>query len=161
MKKIFYLIIAIVVIAHTNGCTGYKPIFGSSNLNFEIARYSIEGNKRLGNQIYYKLQNLSKKDPAAKSIGILIEIKKNKVATAKNNAGKILEYKIILNTNVVINDYLSDDLILNKKFTYFSSYKVQDQHSETVKTENIIVENLLNQTYQNLLIQMSENMLAL
>ena len=160
MKKIFYLITAIIVIIHINACTGYTPIFVSSNLNFEIARYSIEGNKRLGNQIYYKLQNLSKKDPAAKSIGILIGIKKNKEATAKNSAGKILEYKITLNTNVIINDYLSDKLILNKNFTYFSSYKVQDQHSETVKTENTIIENLLNQTYQSLLIQMSESMLA-
>ena len=50
--------------------------------------------------------------------------------------------KITLNTNVIINDYLSDKLILNKNFTYFSSYKVQDQHSETVKTENTIIENV-------------------
>ena len=62
MKKIFYLITAIIVIIHINACTGYTPIFGSSNLNFEIARYSIEGNKRLGNQIYYKLQKISDKD---------------------------------------------------------------------------------------------------
>ena len=42
----------------------YRPkcttIFGSKNINFNIANYSIEGNKILGKKIYSKLFNLSK-----------------------------------------------------------------------------------------------------
>ena len=163
MKKTIYLIISFIFLTYINACSGYKPIFGSSNLQFEIADHLIKGNKKLGNQIYSKLYNLSnsnKNNPDSQSIHIVIETTKDKIPTVKNSAGKILEYKITLNTNVIINDYLSDKLILNKNFTYFSSYKVQDQHSETVKTENTIIEYLLNQTYQSLLIQMSESMLA-
>ena len=40
-----------------------------------------------------------------------------------------------------------------------SSYKVQDQHSETVKLENQTIENLINTTCQDLLIKLSENLL--
>ena len=41
-----------------------------------------------------------------------------------------------------------------------SSYKVQDQHSETIKLENRTIENLINKTYQDLLIKLSENILS-
>ena len=64
-----------------------------------------------------------------------------------------------LNTKVVIKNFLTDDEILNKNFESFSSYKVQDQHSETMKLENRTIENLLSKTYQDLLIDLSDNML--
>ena len=162
MKKINHLIISIILFIFINACADYKPIFGSSNLHFEIAQYSIEGNKKLGNQIYSQLYNLSKSNKNnanAKSVDILINVSKNKKATAKNSAGKILEYKMTLNTKVVIKNFLTDDEILNKNFESFSSYKVQDQHSETMKLENRTIENLLSKTYQDLLIDMSDNML--
>ena len=59
MKKITYLTFCLVFLTFIGGCTGYKPIFGTSNLKFEIAEYSIEGNKELGKKIYSKLYNLS------------------------------------------------------------------------------------------------------
>ena len=77
----------------------------------------------------------------------------------KNSAGKILEYKISLNTTVKVTNYLTDDKILDSEFALSSSYKVQDQHSETIKFENKSTENLINQTYQELLIKLSENIL--
>ena len=163
MKKIIYPIILLIILININACVGYKPIFSSSNLQFEIADYLIKGNKKLGNQIYSKLYNLSKSNknnPAAQSIYILIDISKSKDSTAKNSAGKILEYKVILNTIIIVKNFLTDDEILNKNFTSFSSYKVQDQHYETVKLENKTIENLLNKIYQDLLIKMSESTLS-
>ena len=82
---------------------------------------------------------------------------KNKSATAKNTAGKIIEYKISLDTNILLIDSLSKNEILNYQSTNSSSYKVQDQHSETLKLENRAIENLITETYANFLIQMSEN----
>ena len=58
MKKIIYLLIPLILLIYINACSGYKPIFGSSNISniqFKIADYSIKGNKKLGNQIYSKL----------------------------------------------------------------------------------------------------------
>ena len=157
MKKIAYLIIAIVFLNFINGCAGYKPIY-TTNLQFEISDYSIKTNKKLGKQIYSKLYNLSKsttKNAETKSTTIIIDTTKNKTATAKDNAGKVLEYRIILINNIIIKDYLTDDEILNQTFSYSSTYKVQDQHSDTIKFENKSIEDLIDKIYQNLLIKMS------
>ena len=162
MKKITYLIISLIFLSFINACAGYKPIY-TTNLQFEIADYSIKTNKKLGRQIYSKLYNLSesnKKNAETKSITIIIDTTKNKKATAKDNAGKVLEYRIILINNIIIKDHLTDDEILNQTFSYSSTYKVQDQHSDTIKFENKSIEDLINKTYQNLLIKMSTIILA-
>ena len=80
-----------------------------------------------------------------------------KKGVVKNSAGKVLEYKINLNTNIIVRDYLTNKEKINQNFDYSSSYKVQDQHSETVKSENTTVENLVEKTYQDLLIKISES----
>ena len=85
---------------------------------------------------------------------------KIKNATIKDSAGKILEYRVSLNTNILIKDFLSDSVILNQNFNYASTYKVQDQHSETTQLENKTIDNILNKTFENLLTRMSENMSA-
>ena len=73
----------------------------------------------MGNQIYsklYSLSNLNKNNPEAQSIYISIEVLKDKTATVKNNAGKILEYKISLNSNIIVKNYLTEDQILSQNF---------------------------------------------
>ena len=88
MKKISYLVVSLIILINMSACTGYKPIFGSSNLEFKITDYSLSGNKKLGNQIYSQLYNLSKaskKSPEVKNIYISIHTSKN--INAKNNAG--------------------------------------------------------------------------
>ena len=160
MKKITYLIISLIFLSFINACAGYKPIYTTTNLQFEIADYSIKTNKKLGRQIYSKLYNLSKsnkKNAETKSITIIIDTTKNKNATAKDSAGKVLEYRIVLSNNIIVKDYLTDDEILNQTFSYSSIYKVQDQYIETIKLENKSIEDLINKTYQNLLIKMTEN----
>ena len=162
MKKILLLITSFFTLIHISSCVGYKPIF-SSNLNFQIADYSIQGDKKLGRQIYEKMfrtSNSNKNKPESQSIVVFINSKKKREATAKSDTGKILEYRISLNSHIVIKDYLNNDQILNQNFDYTSSYKVQDQHSETVKLENQIVKNLLNNTYQDLIIKISESMIT-
>ena len=162
MKKISYLIISIIFLNFLSACAGYKPIF-STNLQFEIADYSIKKNKKLGRQIYSKLYNLSrasKKDTKTHSIVIIIDITKNKTATVKDSAGKILEYRILLSSNIIIKDYLTDDEILNHNFSYSSTYRVQNRYSETIKLENKAIKDLINKIYQNLLIKLSESILT-
>ena len=160
MKKIVYPIFAFILLVIINACSGYEPIFGSTNLQFKIANFSIEGNKVLGNKIYSKLYSLSqstKNDPNIRNIDLSIQVSKDKNATAKNSAGKILEYKIILNTEVYIKDFITGDEILNQTFISSTTYKVQDQQSESVNLENKSIDNLISNTYQKLLIKLSQN----
>ena len=158
MKKITYLTISFILLIGINACAGYKPIFSTSNLQFEISDYSIKGDKSLGKKIYTKLYNLSqsnKNNTAVKNINISIEVSKDKTAKIKNSAGKILEYKISLNTNIEIKDYFTNDQILSHYFNYSSSYKTQDQFSDSLRYENKTIENLLDKTYRDLLIEMT------
>ena len=158
MKKITYLTISFILLIGINACAGYKPIFSTSNLQFEISDYSIKGDKSLGKKIYTKLYNLSqsnKNNTAVKNINISIEASKDKTVKVKNSAGKILEYKISLNTNIEIKDYFTNDQILSHNFNYSSSYKTQDQFSDSLRLENKTMENLLDKTYQDLLIEMT------
>ena len=161
MKRISSLIILFILVSFISACAGYKPLY-TTKLQFEIADYSIKSDKKLGKQIYSKLFSLSKstkKNENTKSINIIIDVSKNKNATAKDDAGKILEYKIILNSKIIAKDYLTSSELLNQNFNYFSSYKVQDQNSETIKLENKTIENLIDKTFQNILIQLSQNLL--
>ena len=163
MKKIIYFIISLLLLININACTGYKPIFSSTNLQFEIVDHSIKGNKKLGNKIYsqiYRSFKSNKNDSNAKTIHITIEIVKDKNPTVKNSAGKILEYKVAINTNIILKDFLNYHEILNYNVSASSSYKVQDKYSETIKLENKTIDDLVNKIYQDLLIKMSEIILT-
>ena len=159
MRKIIYIIVLFILLIQINACNGYKPIFSSSNLKFTINNYEIKGDENLGRQIFSKLYYLSKSNENglnARSFDILIKTSKEKIATVKDSAGQILEYKINLNTVIILKDYLTDDEVLNRSFNYSSSYTKQDQHTETLKLENKTLENLINKTFENLLLSISD-----
>ena len=159
MKKIAHPIFLFILLIFINGCAGYEPIFGSTNLQFEIADYSIEGNKILGNKIYSKVYILSKSNKDnqnLRNVDLVIKVSKDKNVTVKDSAGKILEYKITLNTDVKITDFVTKDKILDQIFISSLTYKVQNKYSDTVNLENKSIENLLNKTYQELVIRLAQ-----
>tara|TARA_Y100000590_G_scaffold469669_1_gene659008 strand:- start:1706 stop:2191 length:486 start_codon:yes stop_codon:yes gene_type:complete len=160
MRKKLYFFTVFFLILSISGCTGYKPIFSSSNTKFKITDYEITGDKNLGNQIYSRLYNLTRSaddSPNTKNIYVSIEVSKAKKAAVKNSAGKILSYKINLSTKINVRDDVSNNQILNETFVFSSTYTVQDQYSETIKLENKSLENLINETYEDLLIKLIEN----
>ena len=161
MKKIILFTIKFIILSIFNsGCSGYKPIYATSNFNFKIEQHTIEGDVELGNLIYRKLNNISlsnKNNPKVRSINLSIQTTKERKPTVKNSAGKILEYEINLNSNIIINDYLTDKRLIEQNFNYSVSYKVQDEHSDTIKLENQNIENLINKIYQDTLIKIAQS----
>ena len=160
MKNIYKLIIPIIALILLNECSGYKPIFSTQNLQFKIDSYSIKGNKILGNKLYSKLHNISKSNKNNQNVtavNLIINIKKDKESTSKDSAGKVLEYKITLSTQVEVLDAYTDDIILKQNFVSSSTYKVQEQYSSTLNLENQSIENLIDKIYQELLNNLSEN----
>ena len=67
-----------------------------------------------------------------------------------------MEYEININTNIIVKDFLTGKSILNQIFSYSISYKVQDEHSDTLKLENKNIDNLIDKTYQDVLVKISE-----
>ncbi len=160
MKKITYLVFAFIMLVFVSECIGYKPIFNSTNIQFDIADYSIEGDKIIGKKIYSRLHGLSKSvknNQNITSVKFLIDTSKNKEATVKDNVGKILEYKITIKIKIITTDFITNEKILNQIFSSSLTYKVQNQHSDTVKLENKSVENLINKIFQEILIKLSHN----
>ena len=163
MKKITYLVFTIALIIFTNGCSGYKPIFSSTNLQFKIANYSIKGDKIIGKKIYSKLYGVSKStkdDQNITNINLLIDVSKDKNVTSKDSAGKITGYKITLNADIKVTDFITKDKILDQVFISSLTYKVQDKYSDTVNLKNRSIDNLINKTYQELIIRLAENIIT-
>ena len=163
MKKIIYFIISLFLLININACVGYERIYSPSQFKLEIADHKIKGNKKLGNKIYSQFYNFfksNKNNQDAKVVHLTIEVLDNKDPTVKNSAGKILEYRIVMSTNIILKDFFTNDEVLNHNIISYSSYKVQDQYSETIKLENRTIDNLLNKTYQDLLIKISETILT-
>ena len=105
--------------------------------------------------LFFSKNNKNNQD--AKNIELFINVTKTKDSTSKDTSGKILEYKITLNVEVEIQDFITSDEILNQTFTSSTAYKVQSQYSDTIKLENKSIENLINKIYQELLIKLSQN----
>ena len=162
MKKKIYLSIYVILCILVNGCGGYEPIYNSSNAEFKIANHIIEGEKLLGNKIYkniYRLSNSNKIDKNSTVINILIKVTKTKDSTSKDSSGKILEYKIKLDTEVNVKNFITDKLILDQIFTSTQKYKVQEEYSDTLKLENKSIDDLISKTYQEILYKLSQNIL--
>ena len=160
MKKIILISILSILLTLTNNCSGYKPIFASKNMNFKISEHITEGDKRIGNEIYSKLYRASSSKTNNKNIqdlNIYIKSEKEKMATAKDTTGKTLEYKMSLNINIKITKNTDKDVVLDKIYNSSLRYKIQEQYSDTIKLENKSVKDIIDQIYQNILIDLSNN----
>ena len=161
MRINFQLIISFILVIFITECTGYKPIFNSENLQFEIAEYELSGNKILGKQIYSQLDNLSegkKNDKKKRSIILKINTKKIKNPTVKDSSGKIQEYKIILDVNLEVINYLTNAQIFKQSFINSTTYEVQSEISESIKLENQSLNDLVEKSYKDILIRLIESL---
>ena len=162
MKKIFYLIFILVTFILISQCADYKPIFSTTDLQFKIVDHKIKGDNSLGNRLYSKLHFLSKSkndEQNIKNILLILDITKTKSSTSKSSSGKILEYKINLNTSVEAKDYLTNKSILKQDFNSSLNYKVQSKYSDTLTLEGKTINDLVNKTYQDILFNLSKNII--
>ena len=137
MKKIYSLILSLFLIIFINSCAGYKPLFNSSSLMINIKNHTIEGDQDLGKRIYLKLENLlkSKNKKDKKNINLFLDISKNKQPTIKDKSGKIAEYKITLNTIIIVKKYETEKLILNKNISNSINYRISAESSTTLHNQ--------------------------
>ena len=163
MKKIITSAILVFFLISINNCSGYKPIFASGDLKFTIQDSKIDGDKALGNKIYSNLERLSTKNNEnenIKMVEIYIRVSKNNTATLKESTGEIKEYKLVLTANIKINDYLENFIYVNQTFEESTSYKVQDNYSDTLSLEKKMTNNLIDSIYQNIITKFSQNIAA-
>jgi len=159
MKKKYQFTLLVILVFLIGSCSGYKPIF-STNLNFKIQEYKIEGDKQLSRRIFNKLNRISKSskdNDNLKKINLILSVTKNKEAAVRNLTGKITDYKISVETRIQVKDSSTGKEILDEVFNSSVTYKTQNEYSETVNLENSSFNNLVDKTYQDLLIKFSES----
>ena len=163
MKKILYSIFILTAFVLINQCAGYKPIFSTTDIQFKIVDNEIKGNKLLGNKLYSKLHVLSKSkdnEQNIRNIVLILNVKKTKSPTSKDSSGKVLEYKINLNTNVEAKDYETNKSILKQDFNSSLNYKIQSIYSDTLTLEGKTIDDLIDKTYQDILFNLSKNIIS-
>ena len=160
MKKILYPVFILAAFILINQCAGYKPIFSTTNIQFKIVDKEINGDKLLGNKLYSKLDVLSNaknNEEKVRNIVLIIEVTKLKSPTSKDSSGKILGYKINLNTKLEAIDYVTNKSILEQDFNSSSNYKIQSRYSESLALEGKTINDLIEKTYQDILFNLFQN----
>ena len=163
MKKILYSIFILTSFVLINQCAGYKPIFATTDTQFKIVDKEIVGNTSLGNRLYSKIHALSKSknnEQNIKNITLILDVGKTKSPTSKDSSGKVLEYKINLNAIVEAKDYLTNKSILKQNFNSSLNYKVQSKYSDTLTLEGKTIDDLIDKTYQDILFNLSKNIIS-
>ena len=163
MKKILYPVFILAAFILINQCAGYKPIFSTTNIQFKIVDKEIKGDKLLGNKLYSKLDVLSNaknNEEKVRNIVLIIEVTKLKSPTSKDSSGKILEYKINLNTEIEAKDYVTNKSILKQNFNSSLNYKIQSIYSDTLTLEGKTIDDLIDKTYQDILFNLSKNIIS-
>ena len=146
MKKLVHLTILLILFNFLSYC-GYSPIFKAENLKFNVAEYSLEGDKKIGNKILSDIKKYSNKsDDNSEKLNFLINSSKTKEATIKNSSGKILEYKVTIKVSFQIINLTADNALINNSITQSTNFSVKDQYSETRGAEKKAVDNLLQKT---------------
>ena len=76
------------------------------------------------------------------------------------NTGLVLEYKINLDTKVEALDYVTNKSILKQDFNSSLNYKIQSRYSDSLTLEGKTIDDLIEQTYQNILFNLSKNIIS-
>jgi hypothetical protein len=153
MKKNYRAIYLIFILGLVYNCAGYKPIFSTSNLNFKIEEYKIEGDKATANKIYTLIkrsENYESTESQPVGINFLINTSKTNIATVKDKTGKTKQYKVTLKAKVKATEYLSENILLDETFEASINYGVQDNYSNTILIENKSIEDLTEIIFQNI-----------
>ena len=104
------------------GCSGYKPIFSTKDLTFNIAKIENTDNNKITKQIINSIRSYKLDDTDKKSYSLkIISTKKNNI-TSRDSKGDPLTYRLVLNAEIkIFNDnsnILLNTLKIEKDFLY-------------------------------------------
>ncbi len=146
LKKIFTFVISINLLL---SC-GYQPILKKENQNFSIAKFNLEGNKRISGLLKNNLISAKK---AVNLIELNIKSEKKTAVSNKNQSGKILTYSITLTFEITASN--NKNVLFTKVFTKSQNYSASDVHSNTLNNEKKVVESLIESVASELQIELN------
>ena len=119
---------------------GYKPLLTEKYQKFSINTFDISGNKKLGQMLANRFIEVEDSD---NQLICKINIEKNREISNKDDAGKVLEYSLVVNLNFEGFSSLNGRSILKKNYSQKRSYKASKFYIDTLSREKIITDDLV------------------
>ena len=149
MNKILSKTIILFLLFGITGCS-YKPIFLEKNYNFEIQEIFLDGDKDINRNIKNKLEFIkSNESNDKKSYKVNIKSIKSREIVSKDSKGDpvkfelniLVEYKIIFNNNILLDNKIEKKSIYNNESDQF----------KLEQTEDILLQNLSESIGDNII----------
>ena len=151
IKKIKYLVIFFIIISLI-GC-GYKPIFSKKDLNFNIEKIDLTGNKTVSNIIKNKLNFYKKSQSQSNGLILFIKNTKTKTIKSKDTKGNPKKYDIEIISKVRILDGKRE---LKKNYKENVSFGSLDNKYDEKLVEERLTINLSNNITDNIISELIE-----
>ena len=139
---IYNKFILIIILSLLVSC-GYKPSNQKNNNLVYLQNIEIIGEQRISYILKNNILLVSNKD-SKNRYAAKIKIVKKKKDKVKNKNGKILRYNLALNTDLELTNLLNNTKVI-KTFSRDANYEVATIHSDTIKNENNVTKNLIQQ----------------
>ena len=145
IKKAFYSVSFFILLFFLNGC-GFKPVLTGSNYDFEIKVKSASGEETINSKIKKQLKNL---DGITKSFDAILNSKLTKNTISKDTKGdpSILEISITLSYKLIE----KGNILVDKRLTQRSNYNNISDKFELRKTEEILIDNMVENLVSNII----------
>ena len=143
-KNIIILILSAFVIT---SC-GYKSIYSSKNLNFNILEFEVEDKTKISRKIKNNLDSYKKND-SNNFYSIKINSKKNINIISKDSEGNPSNFEMtIISEITILND---EKIVKNKVFSESFNYKNSSNKFDLKQYEKNIEENLTDKIIENII----------
>ena len=143
-KNIIILILSTFIIT---SC-GYKSIYSSKNLNFNILEFEVLDKTKISRKIKNNL-NSYKKNNSNNSYSIKINSKKDITIISKDSEGDPSNFEMTIISEITI---LNDEKIVeNKVFSESFNYKNSSNKFDLKQYEKNIEDNLTNEILENII----------
>ena len=143
-KNIIILILSAFVIT---GC-GYKSIYSSKNLNFNILEFEVVDKTKISRKIKNNL-NSYKKNNSNNFYSIKINSKKNINIISKDSEGDPSNFEMTIISEITVLD--DEKIVKNTLFSESFNYKNSSNKFDLKQYEKNIEENLTNKIIENII----------
>lgn len=148
MKKICLLILVLFL----TGCSGYKPVFSTKDVNFFIDQIIITDNDKISYKIKKRLKPYSSENINKIKINLNINSSKEVKIISKDNKGDALMFNLIISSSIEI---LSNNIVEKKyKFNEKFTFKNQPNKFELDQYKRSLEDELINKIFEKLILNL-------
>ena len=147
-------LILILILIFITSC-GYKKLNLEKQASYNIAKITINGEKRIGNLIKNEIKFNSEKD-AKNLIELVIKINKNREVKEKNISNKVIKYTINLQTQIEFKN-INKNENYTENFNNSYAFDVAKNYSDTISNEKKAIEILTEKTIDQIMTSIKDN----